>query len=123
MLEFIKENIQLITTISIALFATLFIICIIKKFVRLAIGLAVMTVLIPILFTVFWGDGTEYVHEFASVFAEPHRQNIEEFYEEFKERDREAPVIDYGAVSEKATHVFETAKHEADKLLGSGGSE
>lgn len=55
MLEFIQENIQLITIIAIALFGILFIICVIGKFVRAAIGLAILAVLIPVLFTVFWG--------------------------------------------------------------------
>ena len=122
MLELIRENIHLIIALAVALFTVLFVICVIRKFFQAAVGLVILSVLIPILFTVFWGDGTEYVHEFASYFAEPYKENITEFYDTFKERDLASPLIDYGAVSEKATHVFETAAQKADGLLGSGGS-
>jgi len=123
MLELIQDNIQLISICSVILFSVLLLICIIGRFFRVAIGLVILSVLIPILFTVFWGDGREYVHEFTSVFAEPHKQNIEEFYDAFKEREQSSPVIDYEAVSEKATHVFEAVTQEASNLLENGGSE
>lgn len=122
MLEIIRENINFITALSVALFGVLFVICVIGKFFRVAVALVILSVLIPILFTVFWGDGTEYVHEFASYFAEPYKENITEFYGAFKERDLASPLIDYGAVSEKATHFFETAAQKTGELLGSGRS-
>ena len=53
MLEFIKENIQLITTFAVVLIGVLFVICVIGRFFRVAVGLVVFAVLIPILFTVF----------------------------------------------------------------------
>ena len=120
MLEFIKENIQLITTFAVVLIGVLFVICVIGRFFRVAVGLVVFAVLIPILFTVFWGDGTEYVHQFSSVLTEPHKQNVEAFYEKFKES--ETPVIDYDAVSDKATHIFEGFKSKAEEAADSWGS-
>lgn len=119
MLEFISQNIHVITTATIILIGVLFIICIIGKFFRVAVGLVILSILIPILFTVFWGDGTEYVHQFSSILTEPHKQNVEEFYKKFKET--EEPVIDYGAVSDKATHLFEDFKSKAEAQFETGG--
>lgn len=117
--EFISGNIHIIAAAAIILFGVLFIICVVGKFFRVAVGLVVLSILIPILFTIFWGDGTKYVHQFSSILTEPHKQNVEEFYKKFKET--EDPVIDYGVVSDKATHLFEDFKAKTEEQCETGG--
>lgn len=106
MLAFLQQNYAPVLVVGSVLAIVLFTICVIKKFVRLAIGIAIMSVVIPILFTIFWGDGSSYVSEIASYLNPSHQQQIEEAYAYYKMKDAEDQVINYDAVSDKITDVF-----------------
>jgi len=90
----------------------LFTICIIKRFVRLAIGIAVLSIIIPVLFTIFWGDGTTYISELASYLAPKYQQQLQDAYAYYKKKDSEDPVIHSDAVSDKITDVFSAVKEK-----------
>ena len=70
----------------------LFAICIIWKFVRLAIGIAILSIIIPILFTIFWGDGSAYISELASYLTPNHQQQLEDAYAYYKDQDSKDPI-------------------------------
>ena len=55
MLAFLQQNYMAVLIIGGILAIVLFAICIIWKFVRLAIGIAILSIIIPILFTIFLG--------------------------------------------------------------------
>jgi len=106
MVAFVQQNCIPILVVGTILAIILFAICVIKKLVRLAVGIAVLSVVISILFTIFWGDGSSYISEIASYLSPSHQQQLEDAYAYYKSQDAENPVIDYDAVSNKVTDVF-----------------
>lgn len=114
MVAFLHQSYTPILIVGAVLAVVLFTICVIKKFVRLAIGIAILSVLIPALFTIFWGDGSSYISEIASYLTPNHQHQLEEAYAYYKERDAENQIIDYEAVSDKITDVF-TAIQDSEK--------
>ena len=119
MLAFAEEHYTIILIAAIIIVLAVFILCLLAKLFKVAIGLAIAAALIPVLFTIFWGDGTEYVSKFASLFEPEHRQQIEEAYRFYKEKDSEDPFIDYDAVSDAVTDVFGDAKDYLQERLPS----
>ena len=116
MLAFLQQNYMPALIIGGILAIVLFTICIIRKFIRLAIGIAIMSVLIPILFTIFWGDGSAYISELASYLTPNHQQQLEEAYAYYKKQDAENPIIDSDAVSDKITDVFDSIKETEQEV-------
>jgi len=110
MYAFIQEHLPAILVVTMVCAVIFIVICIIKKLFQIAIGLFIATLIIPILFTVFWGDGARYVSQFASLFEEPHKQQIEQVYEYYKKKDAEDPFVNADAVSDQITHTFDEAK-------------
>ena len=116
MLAFLQQNYMPALIIGGILAIVLFTICIIRKFIRLAIGIAIMSVLIPILFTIFWGDGSAYISELASYLTPNHQQQLEEAYAYYKKQDAEDPIINSDAVSDKITDVFDSIKETEQEV-------
>lgn len=116
MLAFLQQNYMPALIIGGILAIVLFTICIIRKFIRLAIGIAIMSVLIPILFTIFWGDGSAYISELASYLTPNHQQQLEEAYAYYKKQDAEDPIINSDAVSDKITDVFNSIKETEQEV-------
>lgn len=116
MLAFLQQNYMPVLIIGGILAIVLFTICIIRKFVRLAIGIAILSVIILILFTIFWGDGSAYISELASYLAPNHQQQLEEAYAYYKEQDSKDPIINSDAVSDKITDVFDSIKETEQEV-------
>lgn len=106
MLAFAEEHYGIILLITAIIVLVIFTLCLIGKMFKIAVGLALLSIIIPILFTIFWGDGSEYVSRFASLFEPAHQQQIEDAYQFYKDKDAEDPFVDYDAVSESVTNVF-----------------
>lgn len=106
MLAFFQQHSLAVLTVGLALAVIAFTICIISKFFKLAVAIAILSVAVPVLFTIFWGDGTHYVEDIASCFQPKYQQQITDAYAYYKEKDNEDPLIDYDAVSEKVTNIF-----------------
>lgn len=81
-------------------------ICLFFKLFKIAIGVGALACVIFVLFTVFWGDGTEYVSKLTSFMEPEHQQRVEEAYQYYKEKDAEDPIVDYDAVSSAVTDIF-----------------
>lgn len=107
MYEFLTENYTTILIVAIAVVIALLVLCIIAKLFKIAIGLAILCIVVLIIFTVFWGDGSEYVSKFASFFQPAYKQQIEDAYEYYKRKDSEDPFVDYDAVSNAVTDIFQ----------------
>ena len=119
MQEFIAENWQDILFWVVVVAIALLVVCVMKKLFRIAFALFVLGVLIPTLFTVFWGDGHAYVEQFASFLTDEHSERIVSIYDYFKQKDAEDPIIDYDAVSNTVTSVFDQFRDRVDAYLPS----
>lgn len=119
MQEFIEQNWQDILFWVIVIALALLVVCIIKKLFRIAIALFILSVIIPALFTICWGDGHEYVEKFASFFIEEHGEKIVSIYDYFKEKDAENPFVDYDAVSNTVTDIFAQFRDKIDDYVPS----
>ena len=119
MLAFLQQNYMAVLIIGGILAIVLFAICIIWKFVRLAIGIAILSIIIPILFTIFWGDGSAYISELASYLTPNHQQQLEDAYAYYKDQDSKDPIINSDAVSDKITDIFDSIK-ETEKEVTDG---
>ena len=117
MLTFVEEHYTVILIAAIIIVLASFILCLMAKLMRAAIGLVIAAVLIPLLFTIFWGDGSKYVSQFASLFEPEHQHQIEEAYHFYKEKDSEDPLIDCDDVSDAVTDIFADAKDDLSKRL------
>ena len=98
MYEFVSENLTTILIVAAAVAIVLIILCIVAKLFKIAIGLAILYVVVPIIFTIFWGDGGRYVAKFASFFQPEYQQRIEDVYDYYKQKDAEDPFVNYDAV-------------------------
>lgn len=118
MIAFMEAHYSAVLAVGLVVAVILFTICIIGKFIRLAIGIAILSVIIPILFTIFWGDGSAYITELASYLTPKYQQQLEDAYAYYKEKDAEDPVVDYDAVSNKVTDVFSAVKEKEWEMAG-----
>ena len=98
MIEYIRANLSTILPILLIAAAVIIIICIITKLFRIAIGIAILSVVIPVLITIFWGNGTTYVQKFASLFNNEYKTQIEEAYNYYYQKNAEDPVVNYDEV-------------------------
>lgn len=112
MLTFVETHSSFLLSIAIIAAVTALVICLVAKLFKLAIGVIVISIFIPILFTIFWGDGSAYVSRFASMFEPAYQQQIEGLYKYYKDKDTEDPFVNYDAVSKQVTDIF-------DSVLGS----
>lgn len=92
--------------VAAGLAVLLFGLCLAAKLFRVAVGLLVLSAVIPIMFAVFWGDGRDYVSQFAGIFYPKHQQQIIEAYEFYKGKDAEDPFVNAEAVSDAVTDAF-----------------
>ena len=109
MYEFVSENLTTILIVAAVVAIVLIILCIVAKLFKIAIGLCILSVVVPIIFTIFWGDGGRYVSTFESFFQPAYQQRIEDIYDYYKQKDSEDPFVNYDAVSNTVTDIFQHA--------------
>lgn len=97
---------------AVVILIVLLVICVIAKLFRVAVGLAAVLILIPILFTIVWGDGSKYIDALGGFMTEEHHERLEDGYQYYKEQDAKDPIIDYDKVVEGFTNVFDGAKEQ-----------
>lgn len=90
-------------------------VAVVSRLIRVGVTLLALAIILPILCTVLWGDGSSYVSKFASIFTPEIEQRITEGYQFYKEQDSKDPVLDYEQVEEYADGALEKAK---DAILG-----
>ena len=119
MREFITQNFETIVTVAAIVTVVVLVLCIIARLFRVAIGVAVLALVIPVLFTIFWGDGTAYVSKIASFLSPSYQEQVEEMYKYYKDKNNSDPIINYDAVtstvSDTITDVFSEIKDKIQK--------
>ena len=115
MIAFIEEHPAECITVLGAVLLLFLVLSIVARLFHIAICLAIAAIMIPIAFTIFWGDGTEYVQTFASFLQPKYEQQVNEAYAYFKAKDSEDPFVDYDAVSKTATDIFQDVKGRVEE--------
>ena len=83
---------------------------IIFRLIRIAIVLGIIILLVPILCTIMWGNGSDYISKFASIFTPDIEESINRGYEEYREENAKSPIIDMDQLQEYFDDVVDTAK-------------
>lgn len=73
---------------------------ILVKMLKVAAGLAIVAIGIPILAVIFWGNGAGYVDSLTRLLDEPKREQILESYAFYRFREEQDPIIDFGGMAE-----------------------
>lgn len=90
----------------VILIMVLLVIClavaIVMRITRVIVTLAALIIIVPILCTILWGDGTGYVSTFASFFTPQIEQDINDGYQVYKEENAKNPVVNKDQLDEYA---------------------
>lgn len=93
-------NPQTLLLIVAVILVVLLVVAIFLRLIRIAIALGVIIILVPILCTIMWGDGTDYVSKIASIFTPEIEENINDGYQEYRDKNAEDPVVDMDQLEE-----------------------
>lgn len=86
-------NFELIMTLTIVLAAAALIVLIILKLFKVAIGLGFLFIVIPLLFNLFFGNGSVLVQQAADHLPDDVGNQVVEGYDYFKEKEAEDPLF------------------------------
>lgn len=78
------------------------VVAILMRITRVIVMVAALIIIVPIFCTILWGDGTDYVSKFASVFTPQIEQDINDGYQIYKEENEKNPVVDMDQLDEYA---------------------
>lgn len=98
-------NTQTIFTIIMIVLIVALVVSIVAKLFRLALVMAVLTFVAPILITITWGDGSSYVAKFASAFNSDVENAINDGYQYYREEHEKDP----GITDEQMMDIMNTA--------------
>lgn len=108
--ESLSPGIQSFLLIVIAISIVAIIVLLFLKLFRVAIVVFVLLLIVPPVFTVFFGDGREIVGNATKYFDEETGQQIVESYETFKEKDAELPGLNFDKIKEDWSSFKESIK-------------
>lgn len=114
-----QYNIDLdsLVLIVIGILVVLLIFCLIAHLAKIAIGIAVIVFVIPMLFTLYFGDGSNIVNKVTDYLDPTVGQQVEESYKHFKDKEKENPVLDIDAINKAAEQAKEQAKDKIKDWL------
>lgn len=101
----------------LVLLALCLIVAIFMRIVRFIIIICALIIIIPVLFTVLWGDGETYVSKFASLFSPQMEEEINTGYQFYKETDQQDPVVDLDQIKEYGKNAADSIKNAAGSLF------
>lgn len=84
---------HILTWVTI-LTAVIVVVLLILRLFKVAIGIFLVVTIVPILCTLFFGDGSDLIDQAAKYLPPEAGQQLEESYDYFKERERMDPVLD-----------------------------
>lgn len=88
------DHLKTLLIIFLVIIAISLIISIIFRLVRVALVLGAMIIIVPILCTIMWGDGTNFVSKFASLFTPEIEQSINDGYVQYRDQNAKDPIVD-----------------------------
>lgn len=108
-------DLQKLFIIAIILLAIFLIIAIILRLIRIAIVIGALIILVPILCTIMWGNGTTFVSKFASLFTQDIEQSITDGYEQYREQNAKDPIVDIDQIDQYFNDAGQAIKDQFDK--------
>ena len=75
-------------------------VCLVLKLFKIAVGVVLLMILVPNLFTIFFGNGTDTVKNISQYFDSDTGQQITESYDYFKKKDKELGGVNTEKVKE-----------------------
>lgn len=98
-------DLDAVISLGISLAIAGFIFFIVLKLFHAFFAMIVLAIVIPILFTIFFGNGSNLVHDISSYLTPDVGQQVEQSYDYFKKKDFEDQIIDYQKISNKVSSV------------------
>lgn len=103
--------------IALIVAVVFFIISLIGKLFRLAIGIAVVAFMISVGSTILLGDGTEYVSTATQFLPESYQEQINDAYQDYRQKEAEHPLLGDGEnVSDSVLDRIRRAKEAGEEL-------
>lgn len=93
-------DIGAILVIILVILAILLVVSLVFRLIKVAIVIAALVIFVPIICTIMWGDGTDYVSKFASIFTPDIEEGISDGYEAYRDEYSKNPVVDMDQVEE-----------------------
>lgn len=106
-------NFELILTLTIVLVLAALIVLVIMKLFKVAIGVGIAFVVIPMMFNLFFGDGSAMIKQAAEYLPPEKGQQLEESYNYFKQKESQDQLID----TQKILEAAEEAKNNVHEKL------
>ena len=97
---------KVIVTGVIIVVASLIIVLCVKKLLSVALGLAAFLIIVPMLFTVFFGDGGNIVDKVTEYLSPEVAEKVEQGYEYFKDQESEHPLLNHDKIQETVDDVI-----------------
>lgn len=88
---------------------------ILLRLTRIALFLAGLFILVPILCTIMWGDGTDFVSKFASIFAPEIEQGINDGYGQYRDQNAKDPIVDIDQLDKYFQDAQQAVKDQFSK--------
>lgn len=88
---------------------------ILLRLTRIALVLAGLFILVPILCTIMWGDGIDFVSKFASIFAPEIEQGINDGYGQYRDQNAKDPIVDIDQLDKYFQDAQQAVKDQFSK--------
>lgn len=98
---------------AVLVILSLLVVFLVNRAFHMLIAIGVALLLIPVLITVFWGDGSAYLEETTKIFPTEQREKIMDGYCYFRAKDQENPVVNEEAVLE----TYDRLREDVLKVL------
>ena len=98
------------------------IVLLLSKMFQFAIAVAVCLIVVPMLVTITWGDGSEYVSKFAAIFTPGIEESINEGYQYYREENEKDPVVDVDQLEEYANEAKDYLADKAGEVAEEAGT-
>lgn len=122
MITLLEENLSTALFIAIAMVTLLFAICLIAKLLRVAVSLMIAGTIISIVFAIIWGDGSAYIAKISAFVQPSYRQQIENAYDYYMQREAEDPIVDYDRISDIFTSAFPNIEEKCQWNAGAAAN-
>ena len=103
-------DLKVLLIIFIVILLIVLALAIIFRLIRIAIVLGVIVLLVPILCTIMWGDGSAYISKIATIFTSDIEESINRGYEEYREENAKNPIVDMNQLQEYFDNAGDAVK-------------
>ena len=110
------ENVRALFMIVMVILIVAMVVMFLMKLFQFALVAAACVIIVPILVTITWGDGSEYVSKFAAIFTPNIEATINDGYQYYREENEKNPVVDVEQLEKYADEAKEYLTDKAEDL-------